>query len=251
MFWGLRDAIQCGGKIEIETRLDNVEESEVIEDLESSGEFVVLSVKDNGCGMDEETVAHIFEPFFTTKDLGKGTGLGLATVFGIVKQNAGFIRVNSEKSKGTTFSVFLPRHAGKTSTGGEPREELLEKGGQEVILLVEDDPNILKMTKSILEKLNYRVFAANHPLVALEIFAGHGDEIDLLLSDLVMPEMNGLDLALQMSAQSKRLRVLLMSGYGDEVFATSGLSKEKFDFLQKPFCRKDLSQKIKEVLRNN
>ncbi len=240
-----KDAISGTGKIAIKTCFSQEFKQNGLSG--ESGEFVVLTVKDSGSGIDEETLAHIFEPFFTTKAQGKGTGLGLATVFGIVKQNSGFIKVSSEPNRGTSFDIFLPLQFGKPDHQDKKEEKSSEFGNKETILLVEDDPIVLKMTKKILEKLNYQVFSANHPLEAIEHFNQNFENIDLLFSDIVMPDMNGVELAKALKARSEKLKILFMSGYNDEILSNSGFCKDNFDFLQKPFSKKDLANKLGQI----
>ena len=187
---------------------------------------MLLAVSDDGCGMDKETLAHIFEPFFTTKGVGKGTGLGLATVYGIVKQNNGFINVYSEPGQGTTFTIYLPRHAGKaeqarTEGAAEPAAR-----GHETILLVEDEPAILKLTTRMLEQLGYTVLAASTPGEAIRLAREHAGEIHLLMTDVVMPEMNGRDLARNLLSLYPHLKCLFMSGYTADVIAHHGVLDE-------------------------
>ncbi|MCG6533249.1 MAG: PocR ligand-binding domain-containing protein [Syntrophales bacterium LBB04] len=244
-----RDAISGVGKITIETG-----NSALDEDYCAAyagfvpGEYVWLTVSDNGCGMDKETMSHLFEPFFTTKAMGKGTGLGLATVYGIVKQNSGFINVNSEPGLGTTFKIYLPRHDGKT-------EQLRTKGpreaagrGQETILLAEDEPAILEMTTKMLEYQGYTVLAASTPGEAIRLTREHADEIHLLMTDVVMPEMNGRDLARNLLAICPHLKCLFMSGYTADVIAHHGVLDEGVYFIQKPFSIKELAAKVREAL---
>jgi signal transduction histidine kinase/DNA-binding response OmpR family regulator len=240
-----KDAISGTGKIAIKTCFSQEFKQNGLSG--ESGEFVVLTVKDSGSGINEETLAHIFEPFFTTKAQGKGTGLGLATVFGIVKQNSGFIKVSSEPNRGTSFDIFLPLQFGKPDHQDKVEEKSSELGNKENILLVEDDPIVLKMTKKILEKLNYQVFSANHPLEAIEHFNQNFENIDLLFSDIVMPDMNGVELAKALKARSEKLKILFMSGYNDEILSNSGFCKDNFDFLQKPFSKKDLANKLGQI----
>ena len=246
-----RDAIEDVGAITI--RLDNA----VLDETTSSGqirpapgEYVVLSVSDNGCGMDEETTARIFEPFFTTKEMGKGTGMGLATVYGIVQQNGGGIDICSEPGLGTTFAVYLPRHVGAApAVTGEAAAPAPR--GTETILVVEDEVAILKMAKKMLEAQGYTVLAAASPGEAASLFAAHTGEIDLLMTDVIMPEMNGRDLATQLLAIRPDLKCLFMSGYTADVIARHGVLDEGIHFIHKPFSIKDLGSKIREVLEEN
>ena len=243
-----RDAITDVGKITIETR-------NVVFDTEYCnahgfvpGDYVLLAVSDNGCGMDKVTMAHIFEPFFSTKEVGRGTGLGLATVYGIVKQNSGFISTYSEPLKGTTFKIYLPRHTGKaaaavTEAGGMP-----VKGGNETILLVEDEPGIRDVTVSLLALQGYRVLPAAKPSEALELAREYRDRIDLVVTDVVMPEMNGRDLARRLLSLCPGVKCLFMSGYTADVIAHHGVLDEGVNFISKPFSMTDLATKVRELL---
>ena len=212
------------------------------------GEYVVLAISDNGCGMDEETLACIFEPFFTTKELGKGTGLGLATVYGIVKQNNGFINVYSEPGRGATFQVCVPRHALFLERLTEKRAEQPAELGHKTILLVEDEPAILSMTGMMLEHLGFTVLAAGSPGEALRLAERHPGQIHLLLTDVIMPEMNGRDLAKNLLLLYPGLNRLFMSGYSADVIAPHGVLDEGVHFLQKPFSMQDLTAKVREAL---
>jgi two-component system, cell cycle sensor histidine kinase and response regulator CckA len=244
-----RDAIADVGKITIET--ENITfDAEYYENHLgfTPGDFVMLAVSDSGYGMDKETMNNLFEPFFTTKETGKGTGLGLATVYGIVKQNNGFINVYSEPGKGTTFKVYLPRHAGEIEeTASESAAELLFGKG-EIILLVEDEPKIIKMSKMMLEKLGYQVLTAETPTQALDLAAEHAGKIHLLMTDVVMPEMNGRDLAQKLQDLYPDLKVLFMSGYTANVIAHHGVLDAGVHFIQKPFSMKSLAAGVREAV---
>ena len=247
-----RDAIGGVGKITIET--DNVsfdEASCAEQEGFAPGDFVMLAVTDDGCGMDAETLDAIFEPFFTTKDTSRGTGLGLATVYGIVNQNNGFVNVYSEPGKGTIFKIYLPRHEGAADEiNQEPRKEIpLSRG--ETVLLVEDEPGIMKMGWMMLEKLGYRVLAAGTPNEALRFAEEQADGIDLLITDVVMPEMNGRDLADQLHTLYPDIRTLFMSGYTADVIAHRGVLEEGVNFMQKPFSMKDLASHVRAALDGN
>ena len=198
--------------------------------------------------MDKETMAQIFEPFFTTKEIGKGTGLGLATVYGIVKQNNGFVNVHSEPGIGSTFTIYLPRYEGCAT--GSPSDALAESAprGQETLLLVEDELGILNLTTTILEKQGYTVLSANTPGDALQLAAKHSSEIHLIITDVVMPEMNGRNLANSLKAQHPHLKCLFMSGYTGDVIAQHGVLAEGINFIQKPFSLRELATKVREVL---
>lgn len=244
-----RDAIDGVGKIVVETRqesLDKVSSSDP--DGAVSGEFVVLTVRDDGRGMDRETLNQIFEPFFTTREAGKGTGLGLATVYGIVRQNNGLIRVRSELGKGSEFRIYLPRHLGTVEDLAEDHDREIPRGDGETVLLVEDDTEILELGEEMLHALGYRVLAANTPRQALQIVREHAGEIALLITDVVMPEMNGRQMADQILALRPRLKVLFMSGYAAEILAPRGAREEETHFLQKPFSLKTLAFKIQTAL---
>jgi len=215
------------------------------------GEYVLLAVSDDGCGMDRQTLASIFEPFFTTKEQGKGTGLGLATVYGIVKQNGGFINVYSEPGQGSTFRIYLPCQPASEheDTGLDDRAApAVAARGTETVLIVEDEAAILDLTRSILERMGYDVLTAASPGEALAIAADHPGTIDLLITDVVMPEMNGRDLARRVHGHHPDLRPLFMSGYTSDVIAHQGVLDEGVDFLQKPFSATSLAAKVREVL---
>ena len=246
-----RDSIADIGSIIIET------ENIIIDEIFTArhpgitpGEFVRFSIRDNGCGMDKETQAQIFEPFFTTKDLGKGTGLGLAMVYGIVKQNNGFIDVYSEPGIGTTFTIYLPRHIREGDVAHVVPEVVTEFAarGKETVLLVEDELDILKMAAKILEKHGYSVLQANTPKDAICIAENHANEINLLITDVVMPEMNGRDLAHTLKTQHPHLKCIYMSGYTADVIAHHGVLAEGVNFIQKPFSLSVLTSKVRTVL---
>ncbi len=244
-----RDAISGVGKITIETTNFLVDEVYCSEKSNCvPGEYVQLVISDNGCGMDKETLNQIFEPFFTTKGMGEGTGLGLATVYGIVKQNKGFIDVYSELGHGTAFKIFLPRYVGKTDPIKKKNAVSAAKIGHETILLVEDEPAILKMSVKMLEKQGYKVLAANTPGEAIELAEIHGGQIDLLMTDVIMPEMNGRDLARRILSIYPSLKRLFMSGYTADVIAHHGVLDKEMCFIQKPFTKKELTSKVREVL---
>jgi CheY-like chemotaxis protein len=209
---------------------------------------VRLVVSDNGCGMEKETLARLFEPFFTTKDVGQGTGLGLATVYGIVKQNNGFINVYSEPDKGTTFTIYLPRHTAKAEQMRKESPLAPAARGHETILLVEDEPAILKMTTRLLESQGYTVVAASTPGEAIRLAREHAGEIRLLMTDVVMPEMNGRDLAKNLLSLYPQLKRLFMSGYTANVIAHQGVLDEGVYFIQKPFSIQDLAAQVREAL---
>lgn len=246
-----RDAIADVGKVTIETETVSFGQ-DYCDDHPGfiPGDYVMFAVSDNGCGMDPETLSHLFEPFFTTKGPGEGTGLGLATVYGAIKQSGGFINVYSEPGKGTTFKLYLPRYAGQDSPERLKPEETLEKGQGELILLVEDEQLVLTLTERILMNLGYLVLTARNPAEALAVAKEHGQDIRLLLTDVVMPEMNGRELAKRLQAANPHLKCLYMSGYTANAIAHHGVLDKGLQFIQKPFSRYDLGRKIREVLRN-
>ncbi|HKO31401.1 MAG TPA: PAS domain S-box protein [Nitrospiraceae bacterium] len=244
-----RDAMPRGGQLTIETgniELDNAYSSKHA--LVQSGPYVMLAVSDTGCGMDTDTQAHIFEPFFTTKGPGKGTGLGLATVYGIVKQSGGNIMVYSELSKGTTFKIYIPRIA-KTSERPEPTAAPAELPcGSETVLLAEDDEMVRALAQAILGRYGYTVLTARNGNDALHLAQEGSEKIHLLLTDTIMPMMNGPELAKRFRAIRPETKVLLMSGYTDKVISFTAALEPGTAFLQKPFTPQTLTHKVREVL---
>ena len=214
----------------------------------SPGDYVLLAVSDNGCGMDKGTMNKLFEPFFTTKDVGQGTGLGLATVYGIVKQNNGFINVYSEPEQGTTFRIYLPQHMGKVEQLSKDDRAAAAEPGDETILLAEDDLAILEMTTEMLERLGYTVLKAHTPVEAIRLAEEHIGQISLLVTDVVMPGMNGRDLAKILLSRYPKLKRLFMSGYTANVIAHHGVLDEGVYFIQKPFSIQSLAIKVREAL---
>ena len=244
-----RDAIADVGKVTIETKNISFDKDYCADHAGFvPGEYVMLAVSDDGSGMAPETLDKIFEPFFTTKGLGKGTGLGLATVYGIAKQNNGFINVYSEPEKGTTIRVYLPRHSGQAVEAH--RESTLEipLSRGETVLLVEDDGSILKLGKRILEDLGYAVLSTNSPSEAAKLAEEHTGEINLLITDVVMPEMNGRELSERLQTLYPDLKTLFMSGYTANVIAHRGVLEDGVCFISKPFSKKDMAVKVREVL---
>ena len=244
-----RDAIGDTGNVTIETANVFIDEAYCADNAGSvPGEHVLLTFNDNGRGMDRETLSHLFEPFFTTKEMGKGTGLGLATVYGIIKQNYGFIDVYSEPGQGTTFKMYLPRYVAKYERLSESEEAKPAAPGHETILLVEDEPMVLELTEVMLKKLGYTVLPAVSPGEAIRLAREHAGEIHLLMTDVVMPEMNGRDLARNLLSIYPDLNRLFMSGYTADVIAHHGVLEEGVQFIQKPFTMQDLAAKIRYVL---
>ncbi|TAL17491.1 PAS domain S-box protein [bacterium] len=243
-----RDAISGAGNVSIETN-NVVLDSHYCEGHPgfTSGEYVLLTVTDDGCGIEKDKLTRIFDPFFTTKDVGQGTGLGLATVYGIVKQNGGFINVYSEPGLGSTFRIYFPKaHADVSDNFCEYAEA--PKGGRETVLIVEDEEAILNLGKRSLTALGYRVLAANSPARAIRLAEENAGSIDLLVTDVVMPEINGKELYEKILAIQPGLRCLFMSGYTADVIAHRGVLDEGVSFLQKPFSLKTLGLKVREVL---
>ena len=244
-----RDAIADVGRITITTGTRTISADDVAKHVGLlPGDYVWFAISDDGCGMDETTMSQIFEPFFTTKGMGKGTGLGLATVYGIVKQNSGFIDLESEPGKGSTFTIFLPRHVGNTSSEPVGHAAKSPQRGQATILLVEDEPAILKITKRMLEKFGYNVLPTGTPGEAMQVAREHQGEIELLVTDVVMPEMNGRDLAKNVLSLYPEIKRLFMSGYTAEVIAHQGILEEGVAFIQKPFSVEEMVSKVRQVL---
>jgi PAS domain S-box-containing protein len=247
-----RDAIAGVGRMTIETGMASFTATDCIDRPELiPGDFVMLTVSDNGHGMAKEILDQIFEPFFTTKVMGKGTGLGLSTVYGIVKQNNGFINVYSEPEHGTTFKIYLPRHISKPGQLRTESPAAPAVGGDETILLVEDEPTTRDIARLILEKWGYRVLAASTPGEAVRVAGEHPLEIHLLLTDVVMPEMNGRDLAKTIASFYPEIRTLFMSGYTGDIIAHQGVLDAGVHFIQKPFSMGGLAAKVREVLDSN
>ncbi len=243
-----RDAIDDVGSIIIETA-NRVFDTEYCTQHAGyvPGEYVELTVRDDGRGMDRETLGRLFEPFFTTKELGKGTGLGLATVYGIVSQNGGFINVCSEPGHGTTFRLYFPRHVGEPVA--LPSDQVPSPArGTETILLVEDEESILNMTKRMLEAQGYKVLAARTPGEAIRLAAEDSGEIALVLTDVVMPEMNGKDLVKRLQSTHPELKCLFVSGYTADVIAHHGVLDVGVHFIQKPFSSADLAEQVRKAL---
>jgi len=244
-----RDAIADVGKITIET--DNVTLDKSYCESHAGftpGQFVLLAVSDDGCGMDKEMVKKVFEPFFTTKEQGKGTGLGLATVYGIVKQNDGFINVYSELNKGTTFKIYLPRYAGDPEVIESKSTIKNTSGHGETVLLVEDEVSLLRLGKRMLQDLNYKVLSANTPPDAISLAQEYTGEIHLLITDMIMPGMNGRDLEEHIRAICPDIKTLFMSGYTADAIARHGVLEEGVHFLSKPFSLQNLAAKVKEAI---
>jgi PAS domain S-box-containing protein len=245
-----RDAMPDGGRLVIETSGVEFDKFAAAQSAQARpGSFVCLSVSDTGCGIPVEILPKIFEPFFTTKGVGKGTGLGLATVFGIVQQHQGWINVYSEVGHGTTFRVYLPRLAGMSEQKAVPTALTAMRGGKETILLVEDEESLRVLVRTALTRLGYRVLEASTGIRALEIWKEHREAISLLLTDLVMPEgMTGKELAQRLLQENPELKVVYMSGYGTDVVGRDFPLLEGGNFLAKPFQMQKLAQTIRDRL---
>jgi CheY-like chemotaxis protein len=245
-----RDAMPGGGKIHIETRNELLakEQCALSPDV-VPGRYVMFSVRDTGQGMDEETRRRLFEPFFTTKEPGKGTGLGLCTVFGIVKQSGGHISVESAPGKGTTMKVFLPRADAFQAPSEGKGEQSGMKSGSETILVVEDEEIVRTMLCRMLRGLGYTIYEAGSVYEAMNIAERNGEKrIDLMITDVVMPGMNGRELANLLTRLRPGTRVLYISGYTDDAIVHHGVLDGNVHFLQKPFSPKTLALKVREVL---
>jgi PAS domain S-box-containing protein len=244
-----RDAMPDGGRLTIETA--NVELDERLGGPEPGGQggpHVLIVVSDTGCGMDEQTLAHLFEPFFTTKEVGKGTGLGLATTYGIIKQSDGHIGVFSRPGHGTTFKIYLPRHEEAPRLGRRTAPSFQLTSGSETILLAEDEELVRKLARLALEASGYTVLVADNGAEALRLATGHTGRIHLLVADVVMPKMGGRILAQELVRLRPETKVLFLSGYTDDEVLRQGIHEAEAAFLQKPFTPDGLAQKVREVL---
>ena len=244
-----RDAMPKGGRLVLETAaaaLDGGESRR--EPAAPPGRYVLLSVSDTGIGMDADTRAHAFEPFFTTKPIGQGTGLGLSTVYGIVRQSGGYVSVESEPGKGTTFRIYMPRREAQGRPAVTAAAEEGAPGGEETILLVEDERALKDLNSEVLRQYGYRVIEAVSGEKALEIAAEHMGGIDLLLTDVVMPGLSGSDLARGLRASRPATKILYMSGYPDDALVHHGVSDLSAAFIEKPFAPAALARKVREVL---
>jgi two-component system, cell cycle sensor histidine kinase and response regulator CckA len=243
-----RDAMPTGGTLTIGTREVFLDEVYVRnQDGLKPGQYVLLTVSDTGCGMDKATLSRMFEPFFSTKPVGKGTGLGLAMIYGSLKASGGHVAVESEVGRGTTFHLFLPSVA-EPETAAAPRSQFSAILGSETVLIVEDEAGVRKLARQALESRGYRVLEAPDGVQALRLCEGHSGQIDLLLSDVVMPNMSGRDLGEKFTRLSPHTKVIFTSGYTDDAVVRHGVYRAESDFIQKPFTVNGLLNKVREVL---
>ena len=244
-----RDAMPAGGHLTIETANVTLDKSYVATHLEvEPGRYVLLVISDTGVGMPQETLTQIFEPFFTTKALGRGTGLGLATVYGIVKQNQGNIQVYSEEGVGTSFKIYLPYSQPTPATSEWTPASYVITGGQETILLVEDDTQVRTLIQQVLQNLGYKILAAQNGPVALQLAANYNERIHLLLTDVVMRGMSGKTLAEELSRTRPDIKLLFMSGYTENTIAHHGDLNPGAAFMQKPLSPTIIARKVRELL---
>jgi len=247
-----RDAIPDVGEVEVVTRNITFDQQYCDDHIGSiPGEYVLLSVKDNGCGMSNEVRERIFEPFFTTKDVGKGTGLGLATVYGIIKQNNGYIDVHSEPGKGTVFNIYFARSSESNLDDETVTEAPIRRSKGETVLMVEDEVDILNVGESMLKWLGYKVLTTNLPEQAIQIVRNHPGEIDLLITDVIMPIMNGRVLSENVRNIRPQIKCLYISGHTADIMGENGIIEDGTHFLQKPFTMKSLSLRIRSALEES
>ena len=247
-----RDAIAGVGRVTISTRNITVTAADRNDRTWfTPGDYVLLRVSDDGSGMDEDTQSHLFEPFFTTKPAGQGTGLGLATVYGIVRQNEGLIDLTSRLGEGTTVAIYLPRFAGDKAAGDAVPADDPPERGRETVLLVEDEPMMLELSRTMLDKLGYRVLAAATPGAAMALADQYADQIDLLFTDVVMPSMSGDDLAARLVQSYPHIKCLFASGHFTHGLARGGAINDGVHFLQKPFSLADLAAKLRQALESD
>jgi CheY-like chemotaxis protein len=243
-----RDAMPAGGQITIETKMVQLARGQQIAPHATPGSYVLLAVRDTGCGMDEATRARIFEPFFTTKGVGKGTGMGLATVQEIVRECGGQIAVESKPGQGSTFQVYLPPvTSGLTAWEVDAAPQAIPRGN-ETVLVVEDEVTVRRLMARLLRIQNYQVHEASNATEALDLLRKHASKINLMVTDVVMPDMNGVALAERARAQLPKLKVLYASGYRDGELRRLGMPDLGLAFLQKPFTTFDLATKVRETL---
>jgi CheY-like chemotaxis protein len=244
-----RDAMPQGGRLSIETATVVLDDSYAMQHVAvRPGPYVMLAVTDSGIGMDEQTRHRMFEPFFTTKERGRGTGLGLATVYGIVKQSEGYVWVYSEPGRGSIFKVYLPRAGEEAIVGHPPAEGTTAPTGSETVLVVEDEQAVRALARVLLERAGYRVLEAGDPRQAEDLFRQHAQRIDLLVTDVILRRSSGPSLFERLSAHRPHLRVLYMSGYTDDALVQQAALPPHIVFLQKPFTADGLLCKVREAL---
>jgi CheY-like chemotaxis protein len=245
-----RDAMPKGGQLRLRISIQDVTLNHLARHPEAqAGRFVCLTTSDNGCGIAPDNLRRVFEPFFTTKEIGKGTGLGLATVYGIIKQHQGWIDVESELGNGTTFNVFLPVSQEALKPKEEPPAERPVRGGSETILVVEDEAPVRELVCSLLARQGYKILQAESGPKALDVWKTSKDKIDLLLTDLVMPDrMNGRELAERLWAERPRLKVIFTSGYSADVVGKDFVLRSGLNYLQKPYAPQKLATVVRECL---
>jgi len=245
-----RDAMPRGGQLSVRISVVEINDAHVQKHPEArAGKFVCVSKSDTGCGIPPENLSRIFEPFFTTKDVGKGTGLGLATVYGIVKQHQGWIEVESTVGKGSTFRIYIPYTGAEHTDAEKPTTQITIRGGAETILLVEDERPVRELVARVLQKYGYKILHAGTGAEALEVWKGSRNEINLLLTDLVMPgEMNGRDLAEKLWAEAPGLKVIFTSGYSADIVGKDFKLEPEVNFLQKPYHPQTLALTVRRCL---
>jgi CheY-like chemotaxis protein len=247
-----RDAMPAGGKLIIETANMELDDGEITRQLGAKpGRYVLLAVTDCGMGMDQETLGHIFEPFFTTKGKGQGTGLGLSTVYGIVRQSEGWIRVSSMPGEGTTFRIYFPRYDSPAQSGESAKIGEADLGGSETILVVEDQEEVRRLAVRMLKSYGYEVLVAACGADAIELAVHYPGSLHLMMTDVVMPGMTGKELAERQKALRPQMKVLYTSGYTDDVIARRGVLEEGTFYISKPYSPKALAEKVRAVLASN
>lgn len=247
-----RDAMPDGGNLKIRTEVMEMDDAFIkLHGYGIAGRYVHIAVSDTGMGMDENTKLRVFDPFFTTKEVGKGTGLGLASVYGIVKQHSGYIAVDSEPGKGATFNIYLP--VIESEAEQEEREDSkihtpFSEGGTETVLLAEDDPEVREIVRTVFERAGYRVIEAADGEDAIVKFMEHKDSIKLLVSDLIMPKKNGKEVYEAIRKVMPDMKALFVTGYDDNVIGKIDIQKGKFGYLTKPVSPVELLRKVRELL---
>ena len=235
--------------IVIETSKERISESYAKENPDiNAGDYVLISIKDTGKGMSQSTLNRIFDPFFTTKEQGKGTGLGLATVFGIVKQNEGNILVESKLGAGTIVKVYWPYTEWESEYVQDRKATEIKIGGNETILIVEDETNVREFAREALQNSGYKILEAKNGLEALEVLKDKAKEIDLIISDVVMPKMGGQELSEEVQKRYPDMKIIMMSGYTDSQIIRTGAESHSVNFIYKPFSIKTISKKVREIL---